>query len=141
MMSLKCPYCEGTAFLNKSEKVYGGRDFGMIYLCENYPKCDSYVGTHAGTEKPLGRLANKELRQWKRRAHTAFDELWMRKLIKRRKETGSSYKKSYARGSGYRWLSKQLLLKEKDCHIAMFDVDMCKRVIEVCSPYLKKNQA
>ena len=31
----------------------------------------AYVGVHKGTDKPLGRLANAELRYWKKRAHAA----------------------------------------------------------------------
>ena len=31
----------------------------MIYICK---PCDAYVGVHKGTDKALGRLANKELR-------------------------------------------------------------------------------
>ncbi|WP_088258626.1 zinc-finger-containing protein [Fimbriiglobus ruber] len=33
-----------------------------VLACERYPTCDAYVGCHPGTETPLGRLANKELR-------------------------------------------------------------------------------
>jgi len=45
----------------------------MIYLCRS---CDAYVGVHKGTDKPKGRLANAELREYKKKAHSAFDPLW-----------------------------------------------------------------
>lgn len=135
-MMLICPYCDSNAPLSSTTRIYHGRDFGLAYICEKFPECDSYVGVHKGTEKPLGRLANKELRDWKIKAHAAFDELWRRKLAKRRRERGSDYKVVYARGSGYKWLREQLGIEAKDCHIGMFDVDMCKRVVEVCEPYL-----
>lgn len=137
MTPLTCPYCGGKAPLESTTIIYQGRDFGLAYICENYPKCDAYVGVHKNSGKPLGRLANKELRDWKIKAHAAFDELWRRKLAKRRKERGNDYKQVYARGSGYKWLRQQLGLESKECHIGMFDVDMCKRVVEVCTPYLK----
>lgn len=138
MRPLTCPYCGSQAPLDQSSKVYQGRDYGLMYICSRYPECDAYVGCHKENGKPLGRLANKELREWKIKAHAAFDELWKRKLEKRRKERGESYKKHYARGSGYKWLREQLGLEAKDCHIGMFDVDLCKRVVEVCTPYLRK---
>lgn len=138
MKPLICPYCGGEAPLDHSTKVYQGRDYGLMYICENYPQCDAYVGVHQESGKPLGRLANKELRLWRGKAHSAFDELWKRKLAKRRKERGNSYPKYRARGSGYKWLREQLGIEAQDCHIGMFDVDMCKRVIQVCEPYLIK---
>ncbi|WP_247790043.1 MULTISPECIES: zinc-finger-containing protein [unclassified Bradyrhizobium] len=39
-----------------------------------------------------------------------------------------------ARGSGYRWLSEQLGINRKRCQIGMFDVETCRRVVEICSP-------
>ena len=53
-----CPYCGERAVYTNSKEVYG-RSYGMIYLCR---PCDAYVGVHDGTAKPLGRLANAELR-------------------------------------------------------------------------------
>jgi hypothetical protein len=146
MQPLDCPYCGGKAPLDCTTKIYQGRDYGLAYICENFPVCDAYVGVHKNSGKPLGRLANKELRDWKIKAHAAFDELWQRKLAQRRagkpgksgSPGGASYPKHYARGAGYKWLREQLGIESKDCHIGMFDVDMCKRVVEVCSPYVKK---
>jgi hypothetical protein len=97
-------------------------------MCE---PCDAHVGVHKGTDRPLGRLANKELREWKKRAHAAFDPLWTAKLLKRRRERGENYKKAWARGSGYAWLATKLSIDRSICHTGMFDVAMCRRVIEV----------
>lgn len=107
----------------------------MVYLCR---PCDAWVGVHKGTDQPLGRLANKELRQWKQKAHASFDPLWEAKLQRRRQERGPSYKKTWARGSGYAWLARQLGIQIKQCHIGMFDVEMCKRVIGVCQPFTER---
>lgn len=125
-----CPYCQSSAKLESSRKVYGGRDFGLLYLCEKYPVCDSYVGVHKGTNKPLGRLANSELREWKKRAHSAFDPIWQKKMIKKKR----------ARGSAYKWLASQLNITFDECHIGMFDVEQCKRVVEICVTYLKERK-
>ena len=114
-----CPYCGSEAELVTGREIYPHRlDLyaKKFYQCE---PCDAYVGCHPGTENPLGRLADIELREAKMRAHAAFDPIWK-----------SGNKK---RGSAYAWLADQLGIDQKDCHIGMFDVDMCQRVVEVCS--------
>lgn len=113
-MKVYCPYCGKEAELIDSSVIYG-RSYGMAYICFD---CDAYVGTHKGTEKPLGRLANAELRKWKMRAHDAFDPIWKSRKMSRKK--------------AYSWLAEKLKLPEEKTHIGMFDVDMCKKVIEVC---------
>ena len=134
MSDLTCPYCGGNAeFHDSSALIYGGRDFGPVHTCENYPLCDSYVGCHPGTTMPLGRLANNELRYWKKQAHKYFDPLWKDKKIK---EAYPVYiPKTTYRKRSYIWLSKKLNLQLEHTHIGMFDVDTCKQVVELCKPY------
>lgn len=57
-----CPYCGQPTEYVDSAALYHGISYGMIYLCR---KCDAYVGVHRGTDKALGRLANRSLREWK----------------------------------------------------------------------------
>lgn len=97
----------------------------MIYLCE---LCEAWVGVHKGTDKALGRLANKELRQWKREAHKYFDPMWQKKMVQ-------GFTKSKARHMAYRWLAGEMGLCIKVAHIGMFDVDQCKKVVELCKRY------
>lgn len=126
-MSVICPYCNSLARLVDSAAVYG-RSYGMIWDCR---PCDACVGCHKNNKdnKPLGRLANKELRTWKMRAHAAFDPMWQRKMQK------EQCSKTKARRSGYKWLAGELGIEVKNCHIGMFDVDMCRRVVEICGKY------
>lgn len=68
----------------------------------------------------LGRLANAELRYWKKEAHAAFDPLW-----------------KYGRFKGYRnaayaWLAERMGLPVEKTHIGMFDVRECKKAIQIC---------
>lgn len=80
---LRCPYCGSPAKLTTSQQIYGSNfDYGAMWCCVNYPLCHAYVGCHPGTEIPLGRLANKELREAKKKAHAAFDRLWIAKAAK-----------------------------------------------------------
>jgi len=109
-----CNYCGNFSKLTSGAEIYPHRkDLKNLrfYSCSG---CDAYVGTHKGTVKPLGRLANKELRKAKSAAHRAFDPLW--KL------------KNMTRKEAYSWLAKELGIKKEDCHIGMFDVDTCKHV-------------
>ena len=133
-----CPYClEPTHYVDSSE-VYS-KSYGMIYLC---PPCKAWVGTHSNG-LALGRLANAELREAKKEAHHYFDQLWksgyINKLSKKFIEGG-------IRKKAYLWLSYQLGVQKLHCHIGYFDVDMCKRVVEIvkkhypeCIPYEPKN--
>lgn len=117
-MSVVCDYCGSKAPLVTGRDVYPHRPdlyAKKFYQCR---PCDAMVGVHEGTTNALGRLANKELRVAKMAAHSAFDPLW---------KSGQ-----HKRGKLYGWLANQLGIEKKDCHIGMFDVDMCRRVVEVC---------
>src|SRR5690349_3681181 len=116
-ISMICPYCNRQAWLVAGSFIYPHRSDlheKQFYLCR---PCDAYVGCHFGTTQPLGRLANAELRQAKIEAHAAFDRLWR----------GSS---SRTRSHAYKWLAGKLGIAWKDCHIGMFDVEQCRRVVE-----------
>lgn len=128
-----CDYCGQPAqLLRSSESLYRGNDLGPVWYCA---QDQAWVGCHKGTNKPLGRLADKELRRFKQEAHAAFDPFWKAKI---RKERCS---KKEARGAGYRWLAAQLGLAVKDCHIGMFDVAMCIRVVAVCDAVKRASAA
>lgn len=117
-----CPYCGGYASLQDSITILGV-DRGPIYICNKYPACDSYVGAHKISLKPMGIPANGELRIWRKQAHQVFDPLWESKSRKR------------ARPLEYRKLAKYLGIPVESCHIGRFDVEMCKQVLE----YAKQN--
>lgn len=125
---MKCPYCDSSAvFLESSESLYHGRNYGPVYACI---PCQAWVGCHRGTKQPLGRIANAELRRAKVSAHASFDGLWRAKM------RISGVSKGKARGLAYAWLAKQLGIDPQHCHIGMFDLAMCERVVEVCKPYV-----
>lgn len=109
---IKCPYCGANSEYIDSSYVYG-KSYGMIYICK---PCDAYCGVHKGTDKALGRLANKELREHKKNAHKYFDQIWKRGIMNRR--------------GSYKWLSEKLNIKKEYCHIGMFNVEQCKEVVK-----------
>lgn len=106
-----CPYCKNKTKYVDSAIIYG-KSYGMIYLCK---PCDAYCGVHKGTDKSLGRLANKELRHWKKEAHKYFDIIWKEGHEKR--------------GEVYKHLANHLKLPVEYCHIGMFSVETCKKVV------------
>ena len=85
-----CPYCGNATTLVDSSEIYG-TSYGPIYICH---PCNVYVGCYKGTHTALGRLANRELRKAKKKAHHYFDQLWRPQVQKRPLE--------------YLWLSQQL---------------------------------
>jgi hypothetical protein len=119
-----CPYCGGKPELLDSAIIYR-TSHGPMWICL---PCQAWVGVHKDTEKPLGRLADAELREYKKWAHVAFDPLWRKKV-----KQGAS--KMHARNAAYHWLAAQMGLSRDICHIGMFDTEQCKRVIDICSPF------
>ena len=117
-----CPYCNNPTKYVDSAVVYHGRSYGMIYFCQ---PCDAYVGVHKGSNIALGRLANKDLRAWKKEAHKFFDPIWEEKI-----KQGLS--KTKARLVAYTWLAEQMKLPRELTHVGMFDVEQCKQVVELC---------
>lgn len=114
-MIVNCPYCSAPARLTDGAEMYPHRpDLSdkKFYKCD---PCGAYVGCHRGTVTPLGTLANAETRQARGRAHAVFDPIWKGGHMKRHK--------------AYAWLSEQLGIEKDKCHIAMFDVDTCRRVV------------
>lgn len=121
-----CPYCSQRARLVTGRVIYprrpdlGHKKFWHCAPCGAYVGChDAGVGQGNGT-KPLGRLANAELRAAKQRAHRAFDMLWLDKPNKRR-----------ARLAAYAWLAEAMGLPVEQCHIGEMDVAQCDRVVSL----------
>jgi len=113
-----CPYCGASSVLCHSVLVYAGdKSYAPIFVCENYPKCDAYVSAHQNTLQPMGSLANKKLRKLREKVHFKFDVIWRRKKM--------------TRDEAYIRLASLMGLKIADCHIALFDIEQCKKAIEL----------
>lgn len=119
-----CPYCGAAARIVTGGYVYPHRadlnDLRFWYCDAGHDA--AYVGCHkrgrGGSDgtKPLGRLADAELRRAKSAAHRAFDPLWKDGVFESRK-------------AAYSWLSKEMGVTE--AHIGEFDTDQCKRVVRL----------
>jgi len=122
-MDVECPYCGKLAGLVDSKEVYR-ESHGNIWMCR---PCQAWVGVHKndGKNRPLGSLANAETRQARKMAHARFDPIWQERV-------GKQGAKQQVRGGAYAWLASHLGLHVDQCHIALFDLATCVRVIEIC---------
>lgn len=113
----KCQYCKSSLRCTSSTEIYWTPIYWKLWKCDNCT--DVYVWTHKWTEIPLWTVANKELRQWRNLAHLEFDKKWKWK-------THTSRMKEYAK------LAVKMKIHKDFCHIAMFDIEQCKKCIELC---------
>ncbi len=95
-----------------NEQVYGRR-YGKSYMCYYCKDCDAYVGCHNNTTLPLGTMANKELRAWRKAAHLAIDRFWK--------------SRQYSRRAVYARLGDAF---GEEVHIGESDIKRCKEIIE-----------
>lgn len=122
-----CIECGKLAQLKTGADVWPGRQdltSVPVYLCV----CGAYVGTHKGTDVPLGYPAGPKTRAARKAAHAEFDALWEAKMKTKRLTKGQ------ARGMAYKWLAGELGLEPAACHIAHFDAAQAQRVADLCGP-------
>lgn len=118
-MQVTCQYCGLPANLVGGSAIYPHRPdlrYLKFYLCR---PCGAYVGCHEGTDRPKGSLADAPTREARKRAHAAFDPLWIKAKSHRSK----------TRRHAYKWLSSALGIPAEQTHIGMFDVAMCEKVV------------
>jgi hypothetical protein len=115
-----CPYCNKQSEQVTGYEIYPHRPdlcFQTFYRCS---PCNAYVGCHPQTNKPLGTLANAELRALRSQVHAAFDPIWKKHTMKRTE--------------AYLWLAETLKISFKECHIGMFNKDLCERALTHLPP-------
>lgn len=112
-----CSGCGGQVELVSNDEIYGRGygDWPFAYLCR---PCDAYVGLHPNTDIPLGTLANKALREERKRSKAVFHDLIRHK--------GGS------RTHWYRELAKQMRIGVDQCHFGMFDLERCEQALNAC---------
>lgn len=117
-----CPFCKNQAELVDSAEIYGGRSYGMAWLCR---PCWAYVGCHKNSpvHKPLGTLANAGLRKLRTQVHAVLDPIW-------KGEIGKPHGRR-ARSAVYAWLARQLEISTDECHVAMFDSVRAAKALEI----------
>ena len=80
-----CGCCEKVnARLTNGLEIYPHREDLKDLLFYKCDKCKNYVGTHKGTENPLGCIPTKEIMKARHYIHKLIDPLWKSKKIKRK---------------------------------------------------------
>lgn len=123
-VNITCPYCHAKAYLRPATVVFGAKAPDLTakyYVCAHYPLCDAYVAAHKKTLRPMGTLANAELRKKRKEAHLALDHLWRGGMMRR--------------SEAYRLLQLHMGLPEEDTHIANFSFLRCEEVISFCKNF------
>lgn len=75
MSNPDCPYCGQESMQGTGVDVYPHRPDLQHLVFYSCAPCQARVGCHPGTTRPLGNLANAELRAARIEAHTQFDKL------------------------------------------------------------------
>lgn len=114
-MKVTCQ-CGRAAELATGREIYPSRpDLAAkrFYLCR---PCRAWVGCHKDG-RPFGTPADARTRRARKKAHGAFDPLWVKRGMSRRE--------------AYTWLAAELGIEVDKCHIAMFDAETCERVVQI----------
>ncbi len=120
-----CPYCGAEAKLRPASVVYKENTLsgGYLYICDRYPKCDSYVRAHDVSKLPMGTLANGNLRSKRIKAHQVFSKMWQSGIMTKRQ--------------AYLWMQGKFGLNEDQAHIGKFGEYMCDELIKACNEVYK----
>lgn len=87
-----CPYCGNPGEHRPAETVYGDRYAGLPPMIVCTGNCDAYTSCHLGTLLSKGQMANRELRELRKKIHGLIDPIWKRD---RRRESSVRRKALY----------------------------------------------
>jgi hypothetical protein len=96
------------------------------------PACKAYVGSHPGTDVPLGYPAGPETRALRSRVHKRFDPLWQAKMRR------DNVRQGKARDAAYKWLAGELGIPLEATHVSHFDADRCRQALAIIEAVYSK---
>lgn len=106
-----CPFCGKEAELVEYSAIYRKNyGYSYYYLCKD---CHAYVACDNYTRRPLGTMANPELRELRQRVHAVIDPIWRSRKLSRQVV--------------YTKLSDML---GYEYHTAEADIPTCKKILE-----------
>ena len=126
---INCPYCGAPAICRPASTVHGAATWqksSYLYLCSRWPACDSYVAAHKKDHRPMGSLANTNLRRKRIQAHQSLEELRQNRHMEK--------------WAVYLWLQGKLQMDPDQVHIGMFSEEMCDRVTALGRESLQSGQ-
>lgn len=112
-----CNYCGCEAELVTGRKVWPLRKDLVDLLVWSCEPCKAYATCKKGSNEPRGTLAKDSLRRLRVKCHKMMDLIWQDGYM--------------TRTATYEWLQLELRLTKEKCHIAMFDNDICNRVLKL----------
>lgn len=122
---MRCPYCGAPMILRSADGIYkdnSRRD--SLYVCRNYPECDTYIRMQPGTAYPMGTPANRELRALRIQTHRCFDALHQNGYMTKR--------------DAYVWLAALLQMPQSQAHIGYLSAYSCQKVIDESTRMLQQ---
>lgn len=120
-----CAECGAAMRLQSTNRfTYADGSPKKFWSCTRWPACNGMHGAHQDG-RPLGTPANKETKEWRIKAHDAFDRLWK---VERR----------MARSVAYRWMQARMGLTDDEAHIGKFNITKCKWLIRLVEEFLAK---
>lgn len=119
----QCPFCHRNIKIATHKEVYGKdySDWPWVYRCE---ACDAQVGMHPFTHLPLGTLADKKLRDARKRCKAPFEAIWKNQKM--------------SRTAAYVSLAKHLTIPVEECHFGWFDAKQCEQARDWANSVLSK---
>lgn len=131
---VKCPECGAPMILRKTERFKWANGLArLFYGCSRYPQCVACHGAHPdGT--PLGIPGDGPTKAARIEAHE-----WLGKVQESR-----GWRPGKRDSGTYFWLGRKLGIAEEQirdkCHISMFDVPTCARVVQICKDALERDR-
>jgi len=113
-----CDACGGSRIL------FSEKENGPAYCCED---CGAAITCHAGTDIPMGKMADGDTRQLRLKAHIAFDPLWQSGLL--------------SRHMAYKWLAAELKIRPADCHISWLTKDQLECCIKASLLFFEERKS
>ena len=118
--SFRCPHCGAAMILRPASEIYhDAKSDRKLYVCHNYPACNTYIAAHPNTDKPMGVPADGNLRNLRIQAHRKFDLIWRSGIM--------------TREEAYRWFADSFGLCLRDAHIGMCSEYRCRELIRLCN--------
>lgn len=117
-MIIKCPYCGQQATLTRARDLPSSVVGKLSWTRQNNAylwhctRCDAWVMAKRNL-KPMGQLANKELREFRYRLHLKLDKIWQGGKLTRKQVYGL--------------LAQKMKMSDKRCHIGNFNMKQCRK--------------
>lgn len=112
-MELICPSCNNPMMQETSKFTYSDGRFKKFWCCHN---CSITHSAHPDG-RPVGVPANKETREWRQKAHKAFNKTWQQW--------------GYSQGKAYILMQRLMGMTQQEAHIGNFDKRQCQILIQL----------